>query len=513
MMNVFIADDESIVLEGLKQIIDWNELGFFICGEAQNGQDALDKILKLQPELVLLDIKMPKLQGTEIVKLARMKNFQGKFIILSGYSNFKYAQIAIEYGVDFYLTKPIDEAELIKAVKSSYNNIIKTQKTNLALSTYREKARYKILHDLLIGKSNFDNIHIDDLYSPSNIYQVIVYENYNHNSFQENYSFAYLLKVANKDNNSFDHIKIDNKEVILLKGSFALDQFKSLLKHYDKGPQKGSPLDSLFLTYGIVVTDLQDIHLSYKAACKLLERRFFCEHNQHVLGYNELPCKEDLNYQTTHEQATYYAQVLSNYIQSFNRKEIVNTLYDLKKNIYFSATSIIEIKCFLSDIYLQIKQITCNVYSSASIPFPTNASIINLIQHKYYLFEIIQFFSEQFEIIMNAIGSSSSESILDDVLYYIDHNFMYNIKLETIAPLFGYNSCYLGKIFRKNVGLNFNSYIEQIRIENAKELLLENDIKVYEVAEQVGYKNVDYFHKKFKKLVGKSPAQYRKMFT
>ena len=111
---------------------------------------------------------------------------------------------------------------------------------------------------------------------------------------------------------------------------------------------------------------------------------------------------------------------------------------------------------------------------------------------------------------MNAIGNSSRDSVLDDILYYIDHNYQTNIKLESIAPLFGYNSAYLGKIFNKTVGESFNSYVDHIRIEHSKDLLLQNKLKVYEIAEQVGYKNVDYFHKKFKKYVGESPAEFRK---
>lgn len=111
---------------------------------------------------------------------------------------------------------------------------------------------------------------------------------------------------------------------------------------------------------------------------------------------------------------------------------------------------------------------------------------------------------------MNALGAYSSESVMDSILSYIRHNYRENLRLESIAPLFGYNSSYLGKIFTKNVGQSFNSYVDQVRIEASKEMLRSNQYKVYEIAELVGYKNVDYFHKKFKKYVNMSPAEYRK---
>lgn len=89
---------------------------------------------------------------------------------------------------------------------------------------------------------------------------------------------------------------------------------------------------------------------------------------------------------------------------------------------------------------------------------------------------------------------------MDEVLYYIHHNYRENLKLETIASLFGYNSSYLGKIFNKRVGVNFTSYVDQVRIEEAKKLLEQDRMKVYEIAKQVGYSNVDYFHKNSKNM-------------
>ena len=188
----------------------------------------------------------------------------------------------------------------------------------------------------------------------------------------------------------------------------------------------------------------------------------------------------------------------------------VETLSELEYGLSHICGEIAEIKLFLTDLYLRIKESMNRNYVSAEIPFLSNSTVIAYINRRNYLYEIVKFLSEQFEMIMNAIGSPSRDTILDDVLFYIDHNFQHNIKLETIAPLFGYNSAYLGKIFSKTVGENFNSYIDHKRIELSKQLLLENKLKVYEIAEQIGYKNVDYFHKKFRKYVGESPAEFRK---
>jgi two-component system response regulator YesN len=139
-----------------------------------------------------------------------------------------------------------------------------------------------------------------------------------------------------------------------------------------------------------------------------------------------------------------------------------------------------------------------------------NSEAINFIKQSFYLYEIIAFLSTQFEMIMSSIGYSSKDSIIDDIVHYIDHNYPENITLENIAPLFGYNSSYLGKIFSKKMGINFNSYLDNIRIEHSKELLKGDKTQVYKIAELVGYRNVDYFHIKFKKSTGITPAEFRK---
>jgi len=510
MMNVYIADDEASIREGLKCIIDWNALGFEVCGEAGNGEDALHDILELHPDLVLLDIRMPRLQGTEIVKAAREHHFKGRFIILSGFSDFKYAQTAIRYGVDFYLVKPIDEKDLTDAVKSVSEMLAKEKLLTSAMKQYNEEAKRTILRDLFLNTGDLKKIDLDEMNLSASVYQIIIYNNYNQGVFKLMYRFSDLLKLANTGNDSFESISIDQKDIILLKGSFVLDRFRDFLRLYEFGPQKGSPLDTLFLTYGRPVNKAEDIHYSYEDASALLNRRFFCEQNQHTVGYEHLPDFENCSYKTSSEETRRYCEKLCEYMQSHNQKSLVETLLSLEKNLFYSSAEIPGIKLFLTDIFLQVKQTMNHIYCTSDIPFPANASIIDLIENKYYLHEIIMFFSEQFKIIMNAIGSATSENVIDDVLSYINQNYRDNIKLDIIAPLFGYNSSYLGKIFNKKMGESFNSYIDHVRIDNSKVLLLQNNMKVYEIAEYIGYKSVDYFHKKFKKYVGVSPAEFKK---
>lgn len=520
--TLFIADDEASIREGLKYIIDWEKLGFSLCGEASNGEDALAGILTLQPSLVMLDVKMPKIQGIEVIRQAREAGFQGKCIILSGYSDFKYAQEAIKNGVSFYLTKPIDEEELFASVCEIKEMLSAEKLQSRHLASYKTKAKNLVLGELLtntldtpLSEDDLDHFHLQ-----ADSYQIVICEDFHKHSASAPYTFADLLKVINRENNIFEYLEIDKKDIVLLKGSHGLLKLEDFLKHYKERPiQEGSPMESMFLTYGRPVTAPEDIHRSYEDADTLLNRRFFCLPGQHALGYEMLPHPSQdtpsipplCDFLTSSEESlSDLSKRFTDYIQSYNRAAIADTLHELEIGFAQSLMETNEIKLFLTDLYLQIKENMNRNYTSADIPFMSNSSVIEYINQRNYLYEILQFLSEQFEMMMDSIGNSSRDTVINDVLFYIDHNFRDNIKLEAIAPLFGYNSAYLGKIFSKAVGESFNSYVDHKRIEHSKELLLEDKLKVYEIAEQVGYKNVDYFHKKFKKYVGQSPAEFRK---
>ncbi len=517
METVFIADDEQNIREGLKYIVDWQALDFELCGEASNGEDTLQAILKQNPSLVLLDIRMPKMYGTDIIRIAREKGYKGKFIILSGYSDFTYAQAAIRYGVDFYLTKPIDEDELLHALQKIKKTLEEERFQSDNFKLLKHKAKHVILHEIVTGVYETSDVtalsieELNELNLNADVYQVVIYEKFSTNPGDICYSFADLLKITNKGNHTFEHFEEEGNEVILLKGSFALSKFQNFLSHYEQNPpQSGSPLDSLFLAFGRPVHSLDEIYLSYEEASTLCKRRFFCMQGQHTLGYDELPDVRSCHLEITNEKLEEYCNLLTDYLMAFNRNKVAETLFDLEEFLYNVKNDITSVRLFLTDLYFRMKEKINHTFSTMEIPFPTNAEAIDYIENCHYLYEIILFISEQTEKVLCTVGTSSRNTILDDILYYIDHNYQYNIKLEGIAPLFGYNSAYLGKIFNKTVGENFNAYVDHKRIEQSKELLKENRLKVYEIAEQVGYKNVDYFHKKFKKYVGMSPAEFRK---
>ena len=511
METVFIADDEQAIRDGLKCIVDWEACGFSICGEAGNGEDALKGLLEQDPSLALLDVRMPKMMGTEVIRRARAAGYTGKCIILSGYSDFTYAQEAIENGVSFYITKPLDEDELSAAVQKIREELSARKAQSTHLNSLKEKAAEMILKDLVNGSTaSLSEEELELLLLKEDSYQIAISESFRRDQ-ESPYGLSDLLKVSKGKNRCFEVFREGSREVVLFKGSYGQRRLADILEHYDEETQEGSALGGLFLTYGCPVADPRDIPVSYAQARKLMDRRFFCPMDQHYMGYEELPDENQVpDGAPDHSLISLYGEQLKNYIQIYNHQQVADTLQSIKDYLSDTTGDIASIKMFLMDLYWQVKENIIRTYPTTQIDFPSPSYCMQSINHSHYLYEIILFLSEQANLIMDATGNPNRDTILDEVLYYIDNNFTTNIKLESLAPLFGYNSAYLGKIFHKAMGKSFNTYVDIKRIEASKKMLEETDMKVYEISDLIGYKNVDYFHKKFKKYVGKRPAEYRK---
>lgn len=377
---------------------------------------------------------------------------------------------------------------------------------------YRRKARGVIVGEILQGMTPVSEQILSDLHIDGDIYQVVICEKYNSTTQEARYHLGDILRLANQDHQFYDDVVIEDAEVFLLKGSYAIGKFNALLQQYEKEKvaQKWSPLDDFFIACGRCVYTAEAAAQSYRDACSLLARRFFCDRGEHIISRETFPDFENALAPMGSGLLGSYTAALLNSIQTFSRSGIVAALNRLRETLCRASDPTADIKLFLIDLYLCIREKMSRLYPNTHIPFAGHGELIHFVQTRHYLYEILQYFTEQLESMMSAIAHSSRESVLDDILHYIEHNYADNITLENIAPLFGYNSSYLGRIFSKKMGETFNSYVAHVRIEHSKQMLQQEDAKIYVIAERVGYRNPDYFHIKFKKYVGMSPAEYRK---
>lgn len=502
-MNVLIADDEEDVLLGLKKIIHWEKLGFTVCGDARNGEETLQKIRVYDPELVLLDIRMPQYTGFEIIERARETGYHGQFIILSGYSDFTYAQKAVGLGVSDYLVKPVDEDDLAAAVVKVRDGILQQQSMENKLSQYRENAKGEILMRLMKGLTPSSVYDLSDLSLAADQYMVVFYEKYNKEIIRLSWELREILASSVKNaEKMIDSVLIDGAEYLLLKGTSIIQRFHRLLEHYQTLPETGSPLDCIFLIYGRAVTSLDELPSSFADVKKLQSRRFFCTPFQHVLSYAELPDPEAVAQLPSVDTLSEH---LTSCILAHNRYKLAEELEKLENALFVSHAEEKVLRQMLVDLFLQIKQQLIRSDFQTDALLPANSAVIHAMEQKDYLYEIIQYFSEQ----LNLCSCSCNSDIITDILYYIDHNYEKPLKLETLAPLFGYSSSYLGKFFARKTGESFNTYLDRVRIRHAASMIARENLHIYEISERVGYRNVDYFYKKFRKYTNMTPLEYR----
>ncbi len=513
MCEILIDSTDEILKSQIKEALGSSFSNFELIWDNK----PIFSIDRVKSGIIIEDISdSAKLSWIETIRNDRANGFNGKYILVGKINDTDKVAEALPYDVSCFLPKPVIRSKLISAVSLAsiaVDNQINEAKSHTDLSNY---AKTQILRKLLIGQDvssiNAKSFPLSKIGLGYDMYQVIIYENYISNEKEIPYSLHDILSISSTDDvEQIDDFGSEHGIVLVLKGHNAVERFKNFLSHY-KNPlmQKGSPLDTLFVAYGQTVSSLTDLCVSYRQASSLILRRFFCAPGQHVLGFDNINIDAIDRHKIDNHEIDNFCHQIIDYLQSFNRRMLTNVLNSIHDYLYSVDADVTSIKFFISDLYLQVKENMSRIYSTMNIPFPSNTLIIANIYTSDYMYQISKFLSDQLEMIMNAIGNSSRESVFDDILYYIEHNHHTNIRLESIASIFGYNSAYLGKIFNKTLGESFNTYIDKIRISHAKDLLVEDKLKVYEIAEQVGYKNVDYFHKKFKKYVGVSPVEYKK---
>lgn len=412
-----------------------------------------------------------------------------------------------------------------KSIKTLMDQVYNTPEAIEILQYYADRAHYSVVYDLIKGYSKLALEDLDFYNYNKDSYMVVVYEDFNRTKEIAPYDLSEVITTLGGNEKDHDHITMGEHEVIVFKGQPAITQFKEFINrtYFKRTPQKGSPMDSLFIISGPEVDSVEKLTESYDLAVNMLNHRFFCQANTHYIDYEAMSRGEykfigndQINTSPTNTSVVFGKSLpesvdqLIIYIQTFQRKNIEAYMEKMSNDLFNSHQESYDLKILMADYLLRVKEKITSRYPELSAKLPGNGEIMRAIFERNFLYQITSYFNTQFETMMSFIGSSSSESVLDDIIGFINHNYADDLTLESISPLFGYNSAYLGKIFTKKTGVTFNSYLDSIRITQAKKLLTTENLKVYEVATRVGYSNVDYFHIKFKKYVGMSPAVFKK---
>ncbi|HEX2927291.1 MAG TPA: response regulator [Ruminiclostridium sp.] len=487
VLKVLVIDDEPAVRAGLKAIIDWESLGYEIIGEAADGHEGLRMLLELSPDLCITDIKMPGLYGTEMLERAREGGFDGKVIILTGYSDFEYARSAIKSGVSSFQLKPIEEDDLLEAIIKVRETLLSEKEKLERLRTSMSVVYEKQLTDIICGKLVAHSVNLDDLNLRDGKYRVAVIK---------------LLKpeaelpVTFSDEKEMRYISIDDLLVVLLQDR-GITRFLVMMASVCRSSSE------LFVTVGRECLTADEIHLSYIDAKRIQQRHFFYQQSGSLIVWDDV--QEDFSGGVNLDSIDikYYIDAFYDYIE-IGQEDLIHkkimTFESEYRNLNLRPDQFAGV---LSNIFIRVRDMLSQNYQNLILP--DDGRIIRDIYNKQSLHEITDYILTEFLSFMKQIGHGSRENIVKRLCMYIEVNFSKDLKLESLAKIFCYNSSYLGKIFRTCTGESFNSYLDHVRISKAKEMLAEGKYKVYEISHMVGYKNIDYFYRKFKYYVGQRP--------
>lgn len=483
MYRVLIVDDEPWVAYGISKLISWKELGFTIIGEAYDGITAMSIIEKQQPEVVISDIRMPGLDGIELLSELRKRGFATEVILVSGYSEFEYAQQALRYGAFDYLLKQIDKDMLVQTANrlkiKLEDKLEMTKEPHIYINEFFDllDADHKLkIHDFVASKGKF-----------------FEHPHYRFVSCQ----YPYVPTLSSHLENQY------SEELNYL--SFRTGQNKtSLLVNYN---ESGDLIAFLDMLTGHL-SDALHIGISTVASISDPITKLYQEADVALFSSVCQPALRAIEYKEQVPVPELASAILQ--LEIAIKQQKAKRTEELLRFIY---TYCVENRLLIDQVtssYNQIVALIQKYYGYATVS--QHIEYLNYYQAARYgsyerLFEWLQ---EVLESQGETELKHSNEQI-KEILDFIDARYTEDLILADVAKNFKMSLGYLSSLIKKTTGTLYSEYITTKRIQLAKELLADSTLSVQDVVQRVGYKDYFHFNKLFKKHVGLTPSKFRKL--
>lgn len=514
MFSVLIVDDEPKLRLGLQTLIPWKELGYEIVGTASNGKEALAFLEKQNPDVLLVDIRMPGMDGLQLLQEIRSRGMNNRAIVLSGYADFEYARQSLKNGAEDYLLKPVNKEELSSLLQKLHVSL--TEERAEKKVQQESHSREWIVYSLLSGAHDLESGSFKDLADSLGMdwpkYQIVLiaFPGLHPEEDERIRNFRERLVVAYASDGQGVVLNFAPYTVLLLSkppvGEFGrADLYRELLR------LSAEIRGEMEAAAGETVPSLLEIPQSFRTARSLLEHRFFYDKGR--LLTPELP--ESYRHATAGlldmspedgEEAAFrlfysvdvgHAEAIQSILDGVAAQMVAEGKdeTEIRERFFYLANETVRKTSPSlwqeSDYSGDPTQFLAGIYSQRSIR------------------DLVDYVAAVLERLARCSDYSSRDNEMKRMLDFIDRHYNENLRLEILSGLFNYSRSYLGQLFKNHTGEYFNTYLDHVRVKKAKELLARG-MKVYEVAEKVGYPNVNYFHSKFKKIDGQSPSAYQK---
>jgi two-component system, response regulator YesN len=528
-IKIVIIDDEKKIVNLIKTLIDWDTLPLILKGTAHDGVEALSLIEETSPEIVILDIRMPGLNGIELIERLTTLGKDTHFLIISGYRHFEYAHKAIKYGVEDYLLKPIKKIELNRTLKKIIAKIGISPKKPLPDergTRVSNKEQATFLEDIfLAGKtpSPLDWIsHISSNLIEENFRIGLIKNDHNSLSLNKNEEDLLSSKTLSTIEMFFDNTPIHYQCIETEKGFFILFNYRDdrivflrqrLLNCLEYLRSLTEIFETLVTTIGLsepfkkedeiqqrlsdVVTKIQDRILS--GAGTFLSAPTDYGKKKHLKGLLRISEKIEL---------ARYIEILNTPSFSALVKNI------LRENFKNPAMTCLGVLHLMEEIDATFTLNFINYHGLSENP--DNFKVfIHTLSGFSNVESLIPVFINRLETTMMdqvQVKQYKDEYPIKIAKKYIQDNFYNPISLEEISDLTAMNSSYFSSLFKKKTGMGFLEYLTHVRMEEAKNLLENPQRSISDTASEVGYKDSKHFTKQFKRHVGLSPSEYRKLY-
>lgn len=498
MRTILIADDERIEREGIKFLL--KESGFELqVVEAVHGKAALEYLKHNKVDILFTDIKMPFMDGLQLIQEAILLYPDLKCVVFSGFSEFEYAKEAIRMGVNNYILKPVDLDEFTKTIKEVFNEL---NKQDLQEKIRQKKNSYlwdHILYQLVNGISLEAIQDRTDFMLDKNsftMYHRMILIESNHNFFERvNEIFSYELKTNLQL--QFDYLNLNMQQSILLfKKTLSVDYellaqniYKFIKENYQK---------SCYVAVSRSFKNISEIGEVFLQLEELMEEKFY-QPDDHVFMVGK---NSSVFTKTKSEDE------LINLIHKDIRNKNIEGLkknYETLCNKYQEQTSFsqIFIKFIFSNIMKEV---------SAVLAFNNENKLEKEIEELYKstkMQDVIEITNRYIERFIKSFNNPGMRTEIQAIKSYIYENYQEDISIQLLAEQVCLTPSYLSYIFKKETGCNLNKFIKAYRMDKAKELLKCTQMKIVHICELVGYTNVSYFCQNFKDSFGVSPEKYR----
>ena len=480
-MRILIVEDEIKIRMGISRLIT-SHTQHTVVGEAKNGKEGLEMINRYHPQLVISDIRMPVMDGLEMLQESVKQGNHCHFVILSGYSEFEYAQKALRYGVDDYLLKPLAPEDVTELLDKIQQKVDEEEAKNIQTTE-------GLLREILTG-GRIDITDICRELQEKHIFTenqpVFVVAGYTGNTSPK-YSQALTgqwekMKETYPDMRLF-YVTLENTQemFLLIQGEITEEELERKLNRrvYQNITEEDQPV------WTFAVSDQPE------EIQNIVEKLRKCYLYGIRLGYRTIITEEKT--EMIAEEEFQYPIHLENQMQTALCETAIE---HLRKETDFFINYTKEMKCSPRYIRKTYKKMLAFL---EHICHEVNPEAYKLLQNQD-LESIIESKDRKEDIRNYAIRRA---------INFIREHYSENISLDMLAERLEITPEYLSALFNKEVGINFSTFLKQFRISQAKRLLKGTDEKIYAIAQQVGYNDPKYFNRVFKEEVGMSPGDYR----